>query len=56
MTGKQMFIKCVEVGATIVASLFVLPFLVLFVGVTAIGAMIYIPFHLWTVVWQSVKR
>ena len=56
MTGKQMFLKCIEVGATIVASLFVLPLLVIFVGITAIGAMVYIPFHLWTVIRQSVVK
>lgn len=55
MTGKDWFIKSLEVGTAIVAALLTIPVLLLFTCVTFLGAVAYVPFHFWTTVRQAIR-
>lgn len=56
MEAKRVILKAIEASAMIVASVLVFPLFVIIAVVTFVGAIVYIPFHVWTVVRQSVNK
>lgn len=55
MTTKEWIYKFIEVGTTVIAALIMVPLLLLLTLTTAIGAVVYIPFHFWAMVRQSAR-
>jgi hypothetical protein len=53
---KHFVFKSIEIGATIFAALVMVPLLLGLTVVTFLGAVVYIPVHLWTVIRHAVTK
>lgn len=56
MDAKRFVVKSIEIGATIFAALVMVPLLLGLTVVTFLGAVVYIPVQVWTVIKQSVTK
>lgn len=56
MDAKQLGFKSIEIGATIFAAIIMVPLLLGLTVVTFLGAVVYIPVHLYTVIKHSVTK
>lgn len=56
MDAKQFVFKSIEIGATIFAAIIMVPLLLGLTVVTFLGAVVYIPVHLYTVVKHAVTK
>ena len=55
MTARQWFGKLPEIAVALIVSLASVPVLFVFTCIAFIGATLYIPFHFWTTIRQSIQ-